>query len=120
MSERKLLFSLSKNKGDFRIQAYRGTGNGGQKKNKTFNACRIWHDASGAMTQCEEQRSFEQNKKRAFEKLLETEEFKKWHKIETAKKLGLFKDIDEYVNDQMDLKNLKIETQVDGKWIELV
>jgi protein subunit release factor B len=124
MKERKLLFSLSKDQGDFRIQAYRGTGNGGQKKNKTFNACRIWcidkeTKEVVAMSQCEEQRSFEQNKKRALEKLLETEKFKVWHKLKVAKKLGLLKDIDEYVDKQMHPENIKIEEQIDGKWTEI-
>jgi protein subunit release factor B len=120
MKERKLLFSLSKDKGDFRVQPYRGTGNGGQKKNKTMSACRIYHDASGTVVQSEEERSFFQNRKIAFKRLLNTEKFKQWHKIETAKKLGRFVDIEEYVEDQMRPEHIKVEEKIDGKWIEIL
>jgi protein subunit release factor B len=118
MKERKLLFSLSKDKGDFRVQPYKGTGNGGQKKNKTVSACRIYHDASGAVAQSEEERSFFQNRKIAFKRLLNTEKFKQWYKIETAKKLGRFVDIEEYVEDQIQSENIKVEMKVNGKWEE--
>ena len=72
---RTLLFSLSKDKKDFIVQLFKGSGKGGQKRNKTSNACRIFHPASGAISECQEERSFEQNKQRAFQRLIEKPKF---------------------------------------------
>jgi protein subunit release factor B len=118
MEEKKLLFSLSKAKGDFRVQPYKGSGNGGQKKNKTMSACRIYHDASGAVAQSEEERSFFQNRKIAFKRLIESDIFQKWHKVQAATIMGAFAGIEDEVNRDMRSKNLKVEILQDGKWIE--
>ena len=93
------------------------SGKGGQKRSKTMSCCRIIHPSSGAVSECQEERSFEQNKKKAFERLLEKPEFTKWHRLETAKALGKLDGIEEEVNREM--KNIKIEVQVEGKWIEV-
>lgn len=113
---KKLLFSLSKSKGDFIVQPFKGSGKGGQKRNKTMSCCRITHPASGAISECQEERSFEQNKKKAFRRLLEKEEFKKWHKLECAKQLGQIGIIEDEVSREM--KNIKVEVFKDGKWTE--
>lgn len=117
--KKELLFSLSKEKGDFILQPFKGSGNGGQKRNKTMSACRIIHPASNTVSECQEERSYEQNKKKAFQRLIKKPEFKAWYKIEVAKQLGQFKDIDKEVDDAMASKNLKIETFKDNKWIEI-
>ncbi len=49
MKNKELLFSLSKAKGDFIVQPFKGSGKGGQKRNKTMSACRIIHPESGAL-----------------------------------------------------------------------
>lgn len=116
--EKQLLFSLSKAKGDFVVQPFKGSGKGGQKRNKTMSCCRIIHPKSGAVSECQEERSYEQNKKRAFRRLIEGEAFQKWHKIETAKSLGKLANIDDEVNEAMQVKNLKIEMMTDGKWVD--
>lgn len=116
--ERELLFSLSKNNGDFIVQPFKGSGNGGQKRNKTMSACRITHPASNTVSECQEERSFEQNKKKAFVRLLEKESFKAWFKVEKLKALGHLADIENQVEKDMGVKNLKIEAQQDGKWVD--
>jgi hypothetical protein len=84
-----------------------------------MSACRIIHPASGARAEAAEQRSFFQNKKVAFERLTEKEEFKHWHKLMCAKCLGKFINISEEVDKAMDERNLKVEVMVDGKWTEI-
>jgi protein subunit release factor A len=116
---KELLFSLSKAKGDFVVQPFKGSGKGGQKRNKTMSACRIIHPASGAVSECQEERSFEQNKKKAFQRLLEKQKFKTWYKIEVARQLGQSRSIDKEVENAMKPENIKIETIENGKWIQL-
>ena len=114
---KQLLFRLTKK--DFEVEPFRGSGNGGQNRNKVMSCCRIYHRASGAVAEGKEQRDFPQNKKAAFKRLLEKPEFLKWHKIQCAKALGTYIDIDNWVKDQMDFKNLRFEKQVDGKWTQV-
>lgn len=47
---------------DLKVQAYRGTGNGGQKRNKTSSAARVRHLPTGLVVEAEEQRSLTQNR----------------------------------------------------------
>ena len=115
MSEKLLLFSQSKAKGDFIVTPFKGSGKGGQKRNKTMSCCRISHPASGAVAECQDERSFEQNKKRAFLRLLEKPEFKLWHKLESARRMGLIASIDDYVN--REIKNIKVEAVINGEWV---
>lgn len=118
MENKNLLFSLTKK--DFRIDYYRGTGKGGQKRNKTENCCRITHLESGAVGKSEEGRSKEHNKHTAFQRMVETEEFQKWYKIETARRLGKLVDVENEVQKAMNPENIKIECKdEDGKWIEV-
>lgn len=112
--EKQLLFSLTKK--DFIVEPFRGSGNGGQNRNKVMSCCRIKHPASGAVAEGKEQRDFPQNKKMAFKRLIDKPEFQKWFKIQCAKALGNHIDIDQWVNEQMDLSKLKFETKVNGKW----
>lgn len=113
---KELLFSLSKKNGDFVVQPFKGSGKGGQKRNKTMSACRISHPESGAVSECQEQRSFEQNKKKAFERLLKTSIFKNWHKILVAKQLGIIHDIDKNVDKEME--KIKVEKFENGEWVD--
>lgn len=109
------LFSLSKAKGDFIVQPFKGSGKGGQKRNKTMSGCRIIHKESGTVSECQEERSYEQNKKKAFDRLLKKDSFKQWHKLEVAKAMGYIADVESQVDRQM--QDIKIEVCVDGKWV---
>lgn len=112
---KKLLFTLSKDNGDFKVEYYNGTGNGGQNRNKVATACRIHHPASGALATCQEERTQKANRERAFTRLLETSTFKKWLKLETARKAGQFDDIDKKVDAA--IKEAVIEVKDEkGKW----
>ena len=114
---KELLFSLSKSKGDFIVQPFKGSGKGGQKRNKTMSCCRIIHPESGSVSECQEERSYEQNKKKAFEKLIDSEKFQSWHKLKVAEKIGRIANIEDEVDREM--KNIKVEVFKDGKWVDV-
>jgi hypothetical protein len=73
---RKLAFSVTAK--DLRIDTFRSGGKGGQNQNKVNSGVRITHEASGAVGESREERDQLQNKKRAFERMTETKEFKSW------------------------------------------
>ncbi len=56
-------------KEDFEISYYRGSGPGGQHRNKTDSACRMKHTPTGTTTQSEEHKKQGQNKKAAFKRM---------------------------------------------------
>lgn len=56
-------------KGDLRIEYYRGSGPGGQKKNKTSSACRLTHLPTGIQAQAQESRHQHENREMAFRRL---------------------------------------------------
>lgn len=86
MRNRKLWFSVTKD--DCRFIAKRGSGKGGQKRNKTSNAIQCFHDPSGAMGEAEDGREQSDNKRLAFKRMTETLEFKTWLKLKIDAGLG--------------------------------
>lgn len=92
---REKLFSVTA--ADCRFLAKRGSGNGGQKKQKTSSAIQCFHDPSGAMGECENGRSQSLNKIEAFRRMSETPAFKTWLrlKIDAAKGHVLIDEMDE-------------------------
>ena len=120
--KRILLFSIQHN--DFELQFFRASGPGGQQKNKVETACRIIHKASGAVAYATEHKSQSQNREAAFHRLVNSKEFKSWHKLEVSRRLFNYQSIEDMLNKlvdkAMDPANIKLEVQ-DGKgrWIEI-
>lgn len=56
---------------DLEEQFVKGSGPGGQGVNKTVNCCVIKHKPTGLVVKCHEQRSLEQNRRRAREIMVE-------------------------------------------------
>lgn len=112
-----LLFSVTA--ADCRWDYYRGSGAGGQHRNKTNSAVRCTHTASGAVGQAEDSRSQHENKRLAFVRMSETAQFKRWHRVETARRLGKLIDIDQAVESAMQESNLKIEARSNGRWVPI-
>lgn len=56
-------------KTDLRIEFYRGSGAGGQHRNKTDSACRITHKPTKISAQAEDERSQHRNRTIAFRRL---------------------------------------------------
>jgi protein subunit release factor B len=115
---KKLMFSLSKDRGDFTVEYYNGEGCGGQHRNKRQMACRIHHPKSGALAACQEERSQKANRERAFERLCGSERFQKWLRIETARRAGLLDDIESKVDAAM--KEIQMEVHDEkGRWTKV-
>lgn len=60
---------------DCDVQTKRGSGKGGQNRNKRDTAVRIVHRTSGAVGESQEERSQLQNKRRAFLRMVQTPVF---------------------------------------------
>ena len=112
---KQLLFSLTKK--DFKVDTFRSGGKGGQHQNTTDSGVRITHIESGAVGESREERSQPQNKKKAFERLVKSDTFQKWHKIKAAQIMGIMKtpeqiekEIDEMIERDLKNGNIKIET----------
>lgn len=112
---RELLFTITRK--DFKIEAIRGSGHGGQHKNVTNSKCRMTHIASGAVGQSQDERSYHQNERTAFLRLIETPKFKMWHKMEVSRRVGILKDLVKTVAEQM--KHIQVQVKdAQGRWID--
>ena len=86
------------NKNDFKITYTRGTGPGGQHKNKVETCVTIMHIPTGLKEKCEDTRSKEKNKEIAFERLLK--------KIEDLKQKEKNEKINEFRKKQIKENNV--------------
>jgi protein subunit release factor B len=107
----RLLFSLTSK--DFMWDTFRAGGKGGQHQNKVESGVRCTHQPSGAVGIARDSREQYRNKRNAFTRCVESEAFKKWHKVECAKRLGnavlTEEEINAAVDKQMSAENLLIE-----------
>jgi len=115
-ANRELLFSVTKK--DLTVTTFRGSGPGGQHRNKTDSGVRIVHEASGAVGEAQERRSQGQNKRQAFRRLIESKKFKAWHRLRCGEALVNKQAVEAAVERQMLPHNLKVEVVEDGKWAE--
>jgi protein subunit release factor B len=104
---------------DLEISYFIGSGAGGQNRQKNATGVQIIHKESGAIGRCSESRSQAQNKKQAFLNLVETPKMKIW----LNKKMYEIRNdetLEQFVDNWMDEKNLKIEVKnEEGKWTAL-
>lgn len=114
MSKKELLFSITSK--DLRFDYYRGSGAGGQHRNKTNSACRCTHEASGAVGQAEDTRSQHDNKKLAFTRMAQSPTFQKWARIEACRVTGKLAQIEEWVDHELKV-NTRLEKKEKGKWV---
>lgn len=75
-AERELALSVTKK--DLIIEPYKGSGAGGQHRNKTMSCCRIRHPESDVTVQACDERDFHRNRKTAFKRLCNHPKFKAW------------------------------------------
>jgi hypothetical protein len=81
-----LLFSITKK--DFERQTFRSGGKGGQNQNKVESGVRLIHKASGARGEARDSRDQKRNEESAFQRLVNSDTFQKWFKLECAKRMG--------------------------------
>lgn len=113
---KELLFSITRK--DFKVDYVRGSGKGGQARNKTSNACRITHIRSGAQGYAEDTRSQHQNKELAFRRMFNSDKFQSWYKMEVARRMMSESEIERLVANLMIPSNLKVETWDGTQWVE--
>jgi peptide chain release factor 1 len=73
---------------DCRWDVFRGSGNGGQKKQKTSSGVRCVHEPSGAEGKATDSRDQRVNRETAFERMVATAEFQSWLKLKIEAGLG--------------------------------
>ena len=108
--DRKLLFSVTKD--DCEWATFTCGGKGGSGKDTSNNGARCTHRASGAVGEARDTRSQLLNRRAAFRRMVESEKFHQWHKIEVARRLGEGVDlarIEAAVDAALDESNLKVE-----------
>lgn len=115
MSETKPILSLTA--ADFAWSYTKGSGAGGQKRNKTSSAVHCSHAPSKAHGYSEGSRSQHDNKREAFERCVETKEFKEWLRLETMRQTGETVRIEQEVKRQLNF--IKVEVQQEGRWVEV-
>jgi protein subunit release factor A len=113
-TERRLLFSVTRK--DFEMQVFRSGGKGGQNQNKVNSGVRLIHHPSGARGEARDSRDQPQNKRSAFERLLQTKEWKGWHRAECARRLGQTALVEQAVEDGLRPENLRVEVQTAEGW----
>jgi protein subunit release factor B len=94
---------------DCREEAFRGSGNGGQKKQKTSSGIRLTHEASGVQVEDESTRSQHKNRVNALHKLANHPKFRAWCSAESRARAEGFSSLERKVDDLMKEDNLKIE-----------
>lgn len=116
MSKTKL-FSVTASDCDW--DYYVGSGDGGQNRQKRNTAVRCTHRASGAVGKASDGREQVLNRRRAFQRMTETQEFQSWMKVETARRMGQANTIEQKVDQEMAPSNIKTEHKnSQGKWVE--
>ena len=113
---KELLFSLTIK--DFEVQTFCAGGPGGQHQNKTSSAVRIVHRPSGAVGESREEREQSRNKKKAFERCVNSKEFKLWTKIKASEIIS-GETVQEKLDRLMAEENIVTEVKDSkGKWVK--
>lgn len=110
-SSKKLVFSVTAKDCDFKYT--RGSGAGGQHRNKTSSACRCTHRLSGASGFAQEDRHQRKNRENAFRRMTQDPKFQQWLRLEYARRTGELEQIERRI--EREIENPKI-TKVEVKY----
>jgi protein subunit release factor B len=97
---------------DLREERYRGSGAGGQNRNKRDTGIRFTHEPSGAVGESEAQRSQVQNRREALRKLSVHPKFTAWARAQAAAIVEGHRSLDEKVDKMMEPSHLRVEVGV--------
>jgi hypothetical protein len=86
MKKKTKMFSVTA--ADCRWDVFRGSGDGGQKKQKTSSGVRCVHEPSGAEGKATDNRHQNVNRRTAFERMCKTPEFQSWVRLKFDAALG--------------------------------
>lgn len=115
MPPKEVLFSVGIE--DCEVQTFRSGGPGGQNQNKRETGVRVIHKDSGAVGESREERSQLQNKKRAFNRMVNSPQFKWWIHLK-RREIETGKTMEERVEASMAPENLKTEIHDEkGRWV---
>jgi hypothetical protein len=95
---------------DLREEHYRGSGAGGQKRNKTSSAVRFTHEPSGATGESESQRYQHQNRVEALRRLSINPKFVRWAHAQVAAIDEGYASLERKVDDLMRPENIEVTT----------
>lgn len=102
---------------DCDVQTKRGSGAGGQNRNKRDTAVRIVHRPSGAAGESCEERSQLQNKRAAFKRMTEDPKFKIWLNRELWIRKGL-PTPEQQVEKDMQPEKIRVDVKDErGRWV---
>jgi len=111
VEERELIVSVTRK--DCDRQTFRGSGPGGQHRNKRDTGVRWIHRESGARGEASEKKSQHQNERVAWRRMAESPKFQLWLKMQG----GMAAVIDANVKTAMRPRNLLVEGKdEDGRW----
>lgn len=114
---RELLFKVTK--ADFDETHYKGSGAGGQHRDKTSSGVRLVHRASGAVGKSDESRDQPANRVQAFRSLRETPEWKRWFRDQVYHAQGR-RSVAEEVEVAMAPENIRVQVLDDvGRWVDV-
>jgi len=119
---RELLFSVTRK--DFVIEPFKGSGAGGQHRNKTMSCVRIRHPESGAEAIGTEHREQSKNKRLAFRRVAESKRFQTWIKIKACETVYSKKELERRLNEMVDRlmrpENIRVEIydSEKKKWVK--
>jgi len=86
MKKRYKWFSITSK--DCKFKPYKGSGAGGQRRNKVATAMKCIHEPSGAIGKCENHSTQKPNKREAFKRMANSPEFQSWLKLKIDAGLG--------------------------------
>lgn len=113
--KREPLFSVTAK--NCRWEYFRGTGAGGQHRNKTSSAARCTHEPSGAVGVAQDSRSQRDNRELAFRRMAQSDRFQRWLRVEAARLTGQTLAAEEAAERAMRPHLLRVEGRDEfGRW----
>lgn len=116
-AKRELLARITR--ADFEITHTRGSGPGGQHRNKSYTGRRIHHPPSGATVEATDSRSAAENERNAFLRLIGTPQFQRWFRLIVAEAMGR-PPLEQVVDEAMAEENIRTQVLDDhGRWVDI-